>query len=335
MRRGRQLIRLLLGALLYYSGIFTWLLRRKARRGAVCVLGLHRILSEARRSRCHSQAAIVLNDSVFEELLAFLVRHFELVSLGCLTTKDWDTGNPRPKCAITFDDGWEDNYTTAYPLLLRKRVPASIFLATGMIGGQKTFWVERVFAVSTDPKRWAALCDNIRPALGKNTRHVNMDDAIEYLKHMSSDTRQALIDRYVPETAIPYNGDQMLTWEQVREMGRDNIEFGSHTETHPLLIYEEPDTIERELRSSRYKIQTALERDVPAFAYPNGDWNEQVRDLVREAGYRYAFTTWPGWYHPEEDPYTVPRILLHDGNVTGPDGRFSPAVFSLTVMGWR
>ena len=69
------------------------------------------------------------------------------------------------------------------------------------------------------------------------------------------------------------------------------------------------------------------------FAYPNGNWDERVRQLVKEAGYERAFTTRPGWYDQRQDPYTIRRILLHEGNVTDRDGRFSPAMLSLTLAG--
>ena len=71
-----------------------------------------------------------------------------------------------------------------------------------------------------------------------------------------------------------------------------------------------------------------------AFAYPNGNWDPRVRQAVIAAGYECAFTVRPGWHRRDADPFTMDRILLHEGNVTGRDGSFSPAMFHLTLTGW-
>jgi peptidoglycan/xylan/chitin deacetylase (PgdA/CDA1 family) len=335
MFRPRLLARWLLGATLYYSGAFHCLLRYRARRSAVCVLGLHRILDDQQKSRCHSQDAIVLGEESFEEALDFLARHFDFISLtDFLRAKGQDAHGNRPRCVLTFDDGWRDNYAVAYPTLKRKGVPATIFLATRMITGQTTFWVEQLRAACGDSTTLAVLCKKVAPALKKNPSQVTLDDAVELVKRMPTEARQNFLDQFLPTLDSRFDGDQMLTWEQVREMSCDAIEFGSHTETHPLLTFEKDDTIEHELCSSRQNIEAMVNAKVRAFAYPNGDWNERVREWVRQTGYEWAFTTRSGWYRPGQDTYTAPRILLHDGNVTGASGRFSPAIFSLTLMGW-
>ena len=72
-----------------------------------------------------------------------------------------------------------------------------------------------------------------------------------------------------------------------------------------------------------------------ALAYPSGDYDERVRAAVERAGYHWAFTTRPAAYESGGDPLTVPRFLLHEYNVTGPRGRFSPAMLHFHLMGWR
>jgi hypothetical protein len=77
-----------------------------------------------------------------------------------------------------------------------------------------------------------------------------------------------------------------------------------------------------------------LGKEVRAFAYPNGDWNESVRKQVANARYRCAFTTRPAWYDRSENFYTISRVLLHEGNITSRSGEFSPAMLDLTLAGW-
>jgi peptidoglycan/xylan/chitin deacetylase (PgdA/CDA1 family) len=211
---------------------------------------------------------------------------------------------------------------------------ATIFLVTGMIGAGGTFWVEQLRAACKDPQCLQQVRQSL-PRLGNEGPEEDVDDIIEGLKRMSAEKRQTILGGVLPSREHIHNGNCMLGWEQVREMGRNGIDFGSHTDSHPLLPYEHDVEIERELKVSKEKLEIAIERKVRAFAYPNGDWNELVRTCVQQAGFECAFTTQKGWYSPRKDRFTAPRILLHDGNVTGSTGRFSPAAFSLTLMGWR
>jgi peptidoglycan/xylan/chitin deacetylase (PgdA/CDA1 family) len=328
----RQWTKLLVATAFYYGGGFRLLLWRRRRQGAVCVLGLHRILDEIQKRRTNSQEAIVLDATAFEQMLGFLRRHFRLLPASAMLRSA--SCEPWPGCVITFDDGWGDNYTHAYPRLKREGAPATVFLATALLEGG-TFWVERLRAVCANADGLRAIQQKMALRLHRAADAVSSNDTIDYLKHMSAKERQQLLEELLPDGKGAFDGDYMLTWNQVQHMSRDGIELGSHTDTHPLLPYEQDETVESELRLSKQKIERAVERPVRAFAYPNGDWDERVRQRVRDAGYECAFTTRPGWFQRGRDRYTVPRILLHDGNVTGLSGKFSPAVFSLTLMGWR
>jgi peptidoglycan/xylan/chitin deacetylase (PgdA/CDA1 family) len=105
--------------------------------------------------------------------------------------------------------------------------------------------------------------------------------------------------------------------------------------THPLLTYETDSAIENELVVGKRLLEEKLGKEARAFAYPNGDWDERVRRRVKETGYRWAFTTESGWYRRGQDPYTIRRVLLHEGNVTGRNGLFSPAMFNFTLARLR
>ena len=163
---------------------------------------------------------------------------------------------------------------------------------------------------------------------------LSFDDIIERLKCMPSTQRKQLLERLLPggvkgnHSCTP---DEMLNWDDVLKMSSAGIDFGCHTVTHPLLAYEDDGTIEQELLQSKEALEARLGRKVRTFAYPNGNWDSRVRQRVQESGYEYAFTTQGGWHRPGRDPYTIRRILLHEGNVTGRDGQFSPARFNLTL----
>ena len=333
--RLRRFLHFVAADVLHYTGLLdVWMwLRWQLGRGDVCVLGLHRVLTEQEQSRTNSLDAMALRESTFDSILEHVQRNFEVVSLEAFLEGRTDTtGRYKPRCLLTFDDGWEDTRTRAFPCLRKHGMPATVFLTTGMIGTRGGFWVEQVARAWRNTSARQKIAGRLGAAATDTA-----EDVVERLKHMSAVDRQALLDSVIPPgAAASRNGaDAMLTWEQVLEMSRGGMEFGTHTVTHPLLTYEDDAAVERELRAGKQVLEAKLQRKIRAFAYPNGDWDARVRGWVERTGYTCAFTTQGGWHKPASDPYTIRRILIHEGNVTGRDGRFSPAMFHLTLAGWH
>jgi peptidoglycan/xylan/chitin deacetylase (PgdA/CDA1 family) len=322
----RQRIRFALAELLYGFGRSrrrTAPAIRSRRPDVVYVLGLHRILNPEQERQAHSLPGIVMRAATFARLLEFLQQNFRVIALDEFLNGDFEPSRGRPACLITFDDGWRDNYTMAFPLLQQHRLPATIFLATGFIGTRRTFWPEQLVRAWQDP----ALRERIRQRAANAgcTAHKALEALIESLKHMPAARREEILQP-LAETAGEANGDAMLSWEEAAEMARAGVRFGSHTVTHPLLTYEDEATVMRELSISRQQIEAKLQQPVRAFAYPNGDWNPQVRQRVQDAGFACAFTVRSGMHRADDDPLTVRRFLLHEGCVVGRDGNFSAAV---------
>ena len=304
-------------------------------RGQVCVLGFHRVLSEEQRRRSNSLEGMMLREATFVQLLDYVSRTFHAISFeGFLKRATANSDRSRPSCLITFDDGWRDTYTTAYPWLKKFGLPATIFLTTGWMERRDGFWVEHLARAWRDPQRREQLESRWTRVGGKPTRVSDVETIVEYLKHMSAERRGQILERLLPpgENGSPQDdADRMLTWGQALVMSRDGIDFGTHTVTHPLLTYEDDEILKRELRMAKQVLEEKLNKKVLAFAYPNGNWDERVRRCVEQAGYECAFTIESRWHHCGQDLFTIPRILIHEGNITGRSGKFSPAVFNWTL----
>jgi peptidoglycan/xylan/chitin deacetylase (PgdA/CDA1 family) len=335
----RRTVRLLVAGVLYYTGLldlWDWWRRAVLRRKEVCVLGLHRVLTEEEYRRSSSLKGILLREATFVKMVEHLVRRFSFIPLESFLAGKTQTADlSKPTCLLTFDDGWGDSYRTAYPWLKRFGVPATIFLVTGLIDRRDTFWVEKLIKAWNDPGQ----SRQIRPFLAsvvKDRELADIEDVVEYLKHMPSEERAQILGRLSPAQEAAGEGiDRMMTWDQVVEMSHTDIDFGAHTHTHPLLPYEDDETVERELRLAKELLEEKLAKKVRAFAYPNGTWDQRVRGWVERTGYACAFTTQRAWYRPGQDLYAIPRMLLHEGNVTGLRGEFSPAMFSFTLARGR
>ncbi len=323
----RRLVKAVLAGVVHYSGL--WKLLRPRKPGDVLVLGLHRVVTPAQRASAHSLPGMLLAEDHFDALLAHLKQHFEIVTLhACLQGKFSQA--TRPLCLLTFDDGWEDNFSTAYPLLKKHGVPAAIFLTTGMIEEGAVFWVERLLRF-TRSCGWEEIRTRLAAVAGTPALGPDPEAGVEFLKHMPARRREQILASVLAgEPGGDSGGDTMMTWDQVRALSRDGITFGAHTVTHPLLTYEEPTDVARELTAAKEKIESVLGLPAEAFAYPNGDWNPAVRRAVEAAGYRGAFEVRSGWYDGG-DAFTIRRVFLHDGAVAGWSGRFSPALLHWAV----
>lgn len=336
------------------------------------MLGFHRVLSEADFGRSNALPGTVMKETTFASLLQYVGKQFKVVPIP-----EIETGAISPRCVFTFDDGWKDNHTNAFPWLRKYDIPATIFLVTGLIGGDNGFWVERLITAWRNPATRQQLQAAFVSRLNSQSRngHARADRAvshrksgegqgsgrpmvltdssysgglkpfsrdstladlemlIDWLKHMASADRTQLLDGLF--SAYGHHGcsiDRMLSWDEVMEMSEAGITFGAHTVTHPLLPYEDEVTAEREIRDAKQILEQKLRKPVRAFAYPNGDWTPAIRNRVSASGYHWAFTTRHGWYRCGLDPYTIPRVLLHEGNVTGRNGKFSRAMFTFTTV---
>lgn len=103
----------------------------------------------------------------------------------------------------------------------------------------------------------------------------------------------------------------LLTLEQIREMQRHGVEFGSHSLTHPWLPGLSQNDLEREVRDSKRKLEDLLGVEVNSFAYPFGGVDRRVRAAVAQAGYKLAFTTLPG-INRWNDPLSQRRADIHN-----------------------
>jgi peptidoglycan/xylan/chitin deacetylase (PgdA/CDA1 family) len=136
---------------------------------------------------------------------------------------------------VTLDDGYEDNFQHAYPVLRRHGIPATIFLVSDAVG-RRNDW-----------------------------------------------TRKGVLA-----------GRPMMSWEQIRAMRGDGIDFGAHSRTHPRLTELGAEAAAAEVAGSGTDIERALGSPVSAFAYPYGLHDETTRNLAREAGYAAGCTVDPG-----------------------------------------
>ena len=108
-----------------------------------------------------------------------------------------------------------------------------------------------------------------------------------------------------PSGEIP---GQLMDKSQVREWLSAGNQIGSHTLTHPRLSQMPSERANEEITASKKKLEDAFGVPVHHFCYPYGDWNDEVKELVRAAGYKTACTTRFGVNASGTDPFMLNRI---------------------------
>ena len=281
--------------------ILAWLLRlvggldgtEENRRPRAVILAYHRVLPRGRMAefRLFEDLITPLEDLVSQ--LEWLARRAAVLPLEDLVGALREGRALPPRAvSLTFDDGYADNHHFAFPALRRRRMPATIFLATGHVGGGRgLFWWDEV-------SRWKS--EGVRDVEieGLGRRRVDLrshrDRLIRDLKTLPVDE----ITRRVGEAAgaagvklAPDAARDFLTWDQVREMQKDGIRFAAHTATHCLLPRESPERRRREMEESRSAVERETGRPCTLFCYPDGAVTEPLAREVEAAGFDGAVAT--------------------------------------------
>jgi peptidoglycan/xylan/chitin deacetylase (PgdA/CDA1 family) len=319
----RQFLQCLWVAMLRASGGLWWARRQLRRRGAVVVLLLHRVLDEAEWRQTHSQGSMVLRSRTFRDLAEHLARRCQTVPVSKAAP---GTAGQKVKIAITFDDAWCDTYAIALPVALACGLPATVFVCTGLTGCIAPFWPERV----------AAALRAMRPSAPEAATEVLIEHLTNYTPGERARWMGDLAHMLGAEEARgePFEGDSTMTWEEICEMDRAGVAFGSHTHTHQVLPAVGAGVARREVRDSQAAIERKLGKCCDLFAYPHGAWSAEARQMLEEEGFRLAFTTERSAWTAECDPLWIPRANICEGDVAGLGGRFSPAMFEYSAF-WK
>jgi peptidoglycan/xylan/chitin deacetylase (PgdA/CDA1 family) len=258
-----------------------------------------------------------VHPAVFEKQMQFLSRCYKVMPLLELVERNQRGEVPERAVAITFDDGYRDNYEFAFPILKKYALPATIFIATGSIETGVTLWHDRVFDAFRFATVGRASLHHLRlgelPLETLEDRHRSLNAVLRKVKELYGEARLRFVEEIenVLKPDFPDGrNERMLTWQQIREMHRSGIAFGSHTVTHPVMSRIPPDEMVKELHQSKEKLSEVLDEPISAFAYPNGhagDYNDEVKSLLKETGYVCAVTSEWGFNPVFSDPFEIRR----------------------------
>ena len=202
---------------------------------------------------------------------------------------------PNKACAITFDDGWVDNYEYALPIIEQEQVPITLFAVSDMIGTQREFWPNQISTL-VNTRSYEELLELpwLKPHLGG--AKPNTQDQLSELIHSLKQHNDEQIFHWLSETTIPtHDNNHLMSWQQLKQMSQSPlIEIGSHTCNHFRLNSQlSEEVLSAEIINSKNRLDDELSQQTQLFCYPNGDTCSKAIDLVG-THYQAAVTTKSG-----------------------------------------
>jgi glycosyltransferase involved in cell wall biosynthesis/peptidoglycan/xylan/chitin deacetylase (PgdA/CDA1 family) len=283
------------------------------------IFTFHRVLP--RGAECF-EPEMCTSEDAFADFLDWIEENYQVVPLDEVASRNGDSSNrKRPDCAITFDDGWYDNYAYAFPHLQRRGLTATIFLPTRFIGTDRRFWQEHLWLCLRelkDEERRREVLKKIvsgTPWFPPGERDCNDYHFLRRVLLTRPSTEAEEFTQRIMEYAgftNSFAGRAFLNWQEVRQMGAAGISFGSHTLDHTLLANAPPKVGGREIRDSRAELESMTNEHVKGFAYPWGAVGPSSIDQLRESGYEFAVTTKPGLVTSSSNPHLLPRLGVSD-----------------------
>jgi peptidoglycan/xylan/chitin deacetylase (PgdA/CDA1 family) len=260
-----------------------------------------------------------LPPEVFEAQMRFLRLCYRIVSLDEMCAEMERPTRNGHAVAVTFDDGYRDLYSHALPILRRHQIPATVFLPVDSIETGRVPWYDRIFLtlkvfsenhleLTLDRPRTFQLCS-------QQARLQAAAEIIQYFRTLPDLDRKAHCERLEAQVKLPSEElkDRMLTWDQVRAMGRAGITFGSHTMTHPVVSRLTDEQLESELCESKQLLEERIATPTRHFAFPFGkpaDCGEAALPVLIRCAYRSAATTVEGTNAPGDRLYALRRTQV-------------------------
>ena len=290
---------------------------------SLTVVNYHRIDTPDRADFDSFKPNVSATPQDFENQMEYLAKWFNVVSLKDIV--DWLDGRkdlPPYAALITFDDGYLDNYTAAFPILRKYNFPALIFLTTEHIGTDAPFyWDMAAYCFSHTANDHLTFPDgHVESWSNPNQLERISQNWIEVMKTLPQAEKQIYVENLPVLLGVSIPGGffqkLMMNWDQAREMQKSGIEFGAHTMHHPILTRISLEQVREEVAGSKSRIEEELGERVLGFAYPNGqvsDLNEEIEGIVAGSGIRAAFTLLSGptsQVEVKRNPYAVRRIFI-------------------------
>jgi peptidoglycan/xylan/chitin deacetylase (PgdA/CDA1 family) len=300
--------------------------------GFLRVLTYHRVDDPAKRPWL-DPGLISATPNDFDEQMAYLAAHYQVITVSDLLAAVQSQNRkdlPPRTVLVTFDDGYQDFEEQAWPVLKRHKIPATLFVPTAYPDRpQQTFWWDDLYHALQSTTRKDSLHTSIGvfPLSNDQDRkqaYQRLKNHMKMLKHVEA---RATVNKLYNEVGVRPAANCIMSWETLRKLNREGLTLGAHTRTHPLMNRISLAQAREEAVGSLQDLRREIGFALPIFAYPSGEFNNEVVNMLEHEGFALAFTTTRGINDINHtDPLRIQRINV--------GGRTTLPILRAQLLSW-
>lgn len=295
------------------------------------VLTYHRV-DEPDARTWFDPGLISATPDMFESQMKYLAANYEPVSARDVI-QSFESGSrialPPRAVLITFDDAYSDFEKHAWPVLNHYKIPSILFVPTAFPEHpEKHFWWDSLYHAIH-----ATSLPELRSALGSfpittiARRHQAYKSLKNHFKTVPHEEAMAEVDRICRELDVPPQANDILNWESLRRLAGNGVALGAHTRNHPIMNCITLEELQNEVLGSLQDLTREIGSTPLTFAYPSGIHNDDAISVVRQAGFKLAFTTERGLNNVSR----ADRLRLKRINV---GGRTTLPILRAQLLSW-
>lgn len=274
----------------------------------------------------HDWNGLAVSPKTFKKQMIYLKKHFEILRA------DDDFENCKNNAVVvTFDDGYEDNYINALPILEDLEIPATFFICTGNIDEIKEMWCNElvwlIFEGNYFESKFISKSTSFQFEYETKTLYQRVE-LYRILRTILCSLSYEDKERVMEEIRTwshafnrkKRNTHKMISTEQLKQLAKSNYALiGAHTISHPSLSSLKYEEQFNEIYGSKNRLENIIQKKVKLFSYPFGtrsDYDDNTIEILRKLGFERAMTTEAYFVENSEvDLYRIPRICIKECNI--------------------
>lgn len=269
---------------------------------------------------------IVVSPENFRDQMRLISGQYNPISLLDLAEALESRSIPNRAVVVTFDDGYADNYTNAFPILTEFAVPATVFVASGYIDSGREFWWDDIERIIMTP---AQLPDRLTLNIRSEKRDWEIDpsgargplrkELHQWLKQLGIRERNEALAQLYDWAGVTASGrpeHRSMTSQELNKLANNGVvDIGAHTVNHPKLSSLSKEIQFDEISNGRQDLEEILRSPVNCFSYPYGtfdDFDEDSAEIVQRLEFMAACTTEPRRVELKSNLFHLPRYWVGD-----------------------
>lgn len=294
---------------------------------------LYHGVSNVKSKGIENYAVKHINQDKFYEQIKFIKKNLNILSVSQLLDLILKKKKIKKNSVlITFDDGYENNFTMASPILEEFNVPATFYISSGLMNSTKMFWTDILEDCINRTKK-----SKIIIRLGKEKIKLKLNNSLEkvislelikkFCKACKRSEKDNIVNNVIYATEVEPSEEaslnyRKLTWNQIKKMDSNKLfTIGGHSTYHDILSLQKPKLAEKDINLSLDLLEYNLEHKVLDYSYPEGQnnhFNNKIITFLKKRKIHLCPSAINGTNKIDDDLFKLKRIMVGFWNLPFP-----------------